>query len=275
MAVGEIDLQVAASLGDAGADVDVLELVAVVVEERLALVDAILPPGDDGAHLTLGAVEHGRDRRVRRLRAELGEQLPKPPLADTRRADHGREVAAEIARMAHVEHDHLVDVLAPPALLVEFQRRNADALLVDLGSAGVVGPVRGAADVALVRAVDRPEHQPVAVEDRHERRQVRQMVAAAVGIVQQVDVARPDAALEELVHRLGRERQRADMDRHMLGLGDQPSVRIAQRGREVAARVEDLRVGRAQHGLAHLLDDGAKAVLDHRDGDRVDGLAHG
>ena len=200
VAVGEVDLEVAALLGDAGADVDVLGSVAIVVEERLALVDAVLPAGNDGAHLPLGTVEHGRDRRMRRRRAELGEQLAEPALADARRADHGREIAAEVAGMAHIEHDHLVDVLAPLALLVELQRRNADAFLEDLGRAGVVGSVRGAADVALVRAVDRPEHQPVAVEDGHERRQVRQMIAAPVGVVQQVDVARPDPPLEELVH---------------------------------------------------------------------------
>ena len=211
---------------------------------------------------------------MRRRRAELGEQLPQPALADARRADHGREIAAEVAGMAHVEHDHLVDVLAPLALLVELQRRDADAFLVDLGGAGVVGAVRGAADVALVRAVDRPEGQAVAVEDRDEGRQVRQMVAAAVGVVEQVDVTRADRALEELVHRLGRERQSADMDRHMLGLRDQATLGVAQRGREIAARVQDLRVGGAQHRLAHLLDDGAKSMLDHGDGDRIDGKAH-
>jgi hypothetical protein len=177
--------------------------------------------------------------------------------------------------VAHVEHDHLVDVLAPLALVVELEWRDADALLIDLRGACVIGTVRGAADVALVRAVDRPEHQPVAVEHRHERGEIGQVVAPQIGIVQQVDVARPDPPLEGLVHRLGRERQRADVDRHMLGLGDQAPVRVAQRGREVAARVEDLRVGGAQHGLAHLLDDGAKAMLDHRHGDRVDGRAHG
>ena len=75
-----------------------LNAVAIVVEERLALVDAVLPAGDDGPHLPLGAIEDGRDRRVRRRRAELGEQLPQTALADARRADHGREIAAEVAR---------------------------------------------------------------------------------------------------------------------------------------------------------------------------------
>ena len=90
---------------------------AVIVEKRLALVDAVLPSGNDRPHLSLGAVEHGRDGRMGRCRAELREQLPEAALADARRADHCREIAAKVARMAHIEDDHLVDVLAPPPFL--------------------------------------------------------------------------------------------------------------------------------------------------------------
>ena len=60
------------------------------------------------------------------------------------------------------------------------------------------------------------------------------------------------------------------MDRHVLGLGDEPPVEVADRGREIAARIEDLRIGGAQHRLAHLLDDRQQAMLDHGDDDRVD-----
>src|SRR5262249_53539809 len=64
------------------------------------------------------------------------------------------------------------------------------------------------------------------------------------------------------------------MDRHVLGLGDQAAVEIADRHREIAARVEDLRIGGAQHRLAHLLDDGMQPMLDHRGDDRIGGV-HG
>ena len=272
--VGEIDVEVAAALGDARTDMDVLGVMAIVVEERLAFVDAILPARDDGADLPFGAVEHGLDRGMGGGRAELRQQLRQPALAEPGRAYHCREIAPEVAGMADVEHDQLVDVLAPHALVVEFQRRDAEAFLEDLGGGGVVGAVRGAADVALVRAVDRPEGKAVAVEHRHERRQVRQVIAAPIGIVEQVDIARTDRALEEIVHGPGRIRQRADVDRHMLGLRDQATLGVAQRGGEVAARIEDLRVGGPQHGLAHLLHDGVQPVLDHGDGDRIDDNAH-
>ena len=54
-----------------------------------------------------------------------------------------------------------------------------------------------------------------------------------------------------------------------------PSVTVGDRGGEVAARVEDLGVGGAQHRLAHLLDDGLEAVLHHGHGDGIDAIAHG
>ena len=100
------------------------------------------------------------------------------------------------------------------------------------------------------------------------------MVAAVVRIVQQEHVARMDVVAEELGDRLRRPGQRADMDRHMLGLRDQPPAQVADRGGEVAAGIEDLRIGGAQHRLAHLLDDGVQPVLHDRDGHRIDGVSH-
>src|SRR5262249_5418172 len=84
-----------------------------------------------------------------------------------------------------------------------------------------------------------------------------------------------DAAAEELLHGPDRPRDRAHVDRDVLGLGDEPSLRVAEGGGEVPARVEDLRVRGAQHRFAHLLHDGLEPMLDDRDGDRIDSLAHG
>ncbi len=272
MRIREVDLKVAAALGDGGADMDVLEFVAVVVEDRLALVDAVLPLRDDGAGLALGAVEHRLDRRMRRRPAELVGEGEEAPLADMGGADHRREIAAEVARMADIGGNHLHHVAPELAFGIEAQRRDADAFLPDLGGGGVVGAVGGAADIALMGAVDRPEDRLAVREDRHEGGEVGQMVAAVIGVVEQEDVAGIYVAGEEVAHRARRPGQGADMDRHMLGLGDEAAVEIADAGREIAAGVEDLRVGGAQHRLAHLLDDGEEAMLDDRDGDRIDGL---
>src|SRR5271166_1083397 len=80
-----------------------------------------------------------------------------------------------------------------------------------------------------------------------------------------------DVVAKELGHCLCRIGQGADMDRHVLGLGDQPAAHVADRGREVAARIEDLRIRRAQHRLAHLLDDRQQSMLYDRGDDRIDG----
>ena len=194
----------------------------------------------------------------------------KPPLADPGRADHRREVAAELARVTDVQDDRLEHVGAQRAGVVELERRDPDALLPDLGRAGVVGAVGGAADVALMRAVDRPEREALAVEHRDEGGEIRQVVAAVVGVVEQIDVARADRAAKAVVHRFRRPGQRADVDRHVLGLRDQAALGIADGGREIAARVDDLGVRGAQHRLAHLLGDRVQAMLDHGDRDRID-----
>ena len=49
----------------------------------------------------------------------------------------------------------------------------------------------------------------------------------------------------------------------MLRLRRQSSFTVAYRRRKVTAGVQDLRVGRAQHGFAHLLDDGFEAELQN------------
>ena len=140
-----------------------------------------------------------------------------------RRAQHRGEVAAKLARVSHVQRQHIEQILARPAGLGEPDRRDAQALLPDLGGAGIVGAVGGAADIALMGADDGPEQALVAIEHRHEGGEVGQMAAAVIGIVEQEDVARLDV-LEALLDRERRPWQRADMDREMIGLRDQPPV---------------------------------------------------
>src|SRR5437762_3667378 len=93
-----------------------------------------------------------------------------------------------------------------------------------------------------------------------------------VRVVQQEDVARMDAAGEGVAHRGHRPRDGAHVDRHVLGLGHQARLVVADGRGEVAAGVEDLRVGGAQHRLAHLLHDRLEPMGKHR---HRDGIDHG
>ena len=166
---GQIDLDVAALLGDLGGDADVGAAMAVIVEKRLAVEHAVLPGRDDGAGLLLGRVEDRLDRGFDHRRAELGEQSRQPPLAEMRRPEHRGEVAAEFAGVADVQRQQIEQVVAQLAGLVELDRRDAQAFLLDLGGAGIIGAMGGAADIALMRAHDGPE-QPLARQRTPARR---------------------------------------------------------------------------------------------------------
>ena len=182
-----------------------------------------------------------------------------------RRPQHRGEVAAEFAGVADVERQEVEQIVAQLSGLVELDRRDAQAFLKDFGRGGIVGAMGGAADIALMGADDGPEQALAAVEHRHEGGEVGQMAAAMIGIVEQDDVARLDI-LEAFLDRERGPWQRADMDRDMIGLRDQAAARVADREREVAAGIEDLRIGGAKHGFAHFLHDRTTADAGRRNG---------
>ena len=184
-------------------------------------------------------------------------------------SDLRREVATEVPRMAHVQRQHLEQVLAEGTVFGEADRRDAKTFLPDFRGGRVVGAMRGAADIAVMGADDRPEKQVISGEDRDEDGQVRQMAAAAIGVVEQVDGL--GVGIGHSLHQcLGGPGHGADMDGDMVGLGDQTASRVDQGDGEVPRRVEDLRIGGAQHGLAHFLGDGVQPVLQNRDGNGID-----
>ena len=221
---GQIDLDVAAFLGHLGGNADIGAAMAVIVEKRLAVEDAVLPGRDHSPRLLLRRVEDRLHGGFHHRRAELGKQSRQPPLAEMRRAQHRGEVAAEFAGVADVQRQQIEQIVAQLAGFIELDRRDAQAFLIDLGGGGIIGAMGGAADVALMRAHDGPEQPLVAGEDRHEGGQVRQMAAAMIGIVEQDDVARLHV-LEPLLDRERRPWQRADMNRQMIGLRDQAGAR--------------------------------------------------
>src|SRR5207248_2370782 len=95
------------------------------------------------------------------------------------------------------------------------------------------------------------------------------MAAAVIGIVEKNHVAWLDIP-KSLLDGKRRPRQRADMNRDVVGLSDQPSVYVANGKRKITAGVEDLRIGGAKHGFAHFFYDRAQPVLNHGSRDRID-----
>src|SRR6266699_2809638 len=64
------------------------------------------------------------------------------------------------------------------------------------------------------------------------------------------------------------------MNRDVIGLRDQAAACVANCERKVAAGIEDLRIGGAKHGLAHLLHDRTEAVLNDRTCNGIDFCGH-
>ena len=137
--VGQIDLDVAALLGHLRGDADVGAAMAVIVEKRLAVEHAVLPGRDDSAGLLLRRVEDRLDGGFDHRRAEFGKQSRQPPLAEMRRAEHRGEIAAEFAGVADVQRQQIEQVVAQLAGLIELDRRDAQAFLIDLGGGGIIG----------------------------------------------------------------------------------------------------------------------------------------
>src|SRR5882757_6555718 len=80
-----------------------------------------------------------------------------PPRQQARRPDHRREVTAKLSGVANVQRQQIEQIIAQPSRFVELDRGDTQSLLPDLGRAGIIAAMRGASDVALVRANDGPE----------------------------------------------------------------------------------------------------------------------
>src|SRR6267142_4735038 len=127
------------------------------------------------------------------------------------RAQHGCEIAAEFTGVTNVQRQEIEQIVAQLSGFVELDRRDAQSLLINLGRAGVIGAVGGAADITLMRAHDGPQQAPLAIEYRHEGGEIGQMAAAVVGSAEQDNFARLDV-LEALLDRERRPGQRTDMN---------------------------------------------------------------
>jgi len=182
----------------------------------------------------------------------------------------GPEVAGDLAGAAEVGADQREDVGIDLTALHEADGRDDEPLLIDLARhADAAG--RAAAHVHVVRDVgDVAEQRPV-VEDRRDERDVVQVHAAEIGIVDEDAVARRQplgaVGLDGARHDVG---QRAQVGGLGEGLGDGAQAGVEERAGEVAARLDVGGVGGPPQRGAHLLGDGQERVADHLEADGVD-----
>jgi hypothetical protein len=248
---GEVDLDLVATDGDGAAD---RQLAVDRLDSILGFPASVRQLGDrradDPLRIRVELVHRARDV----VSPAAVDQLREPLVGEAVRCELRAQIAAALVRMTHVRRHQLEHFVREP------QRRDHEALLVQLARAGGEARRLHAADIRMVRARD-----GVAELRARDERDVRQVRTAGKWIVEDEDVAdaRPAG------HHCGdRVRHRAEVHGDVLGLRDHPPLLVEERCRAVAALLDIGRKGRADQDDAHLLGDRAKRGADHleRDG---------
>jgi hypothetical protein len=232
------------------------------------------PPRRETAHerarQPLGPVHQLAGAAPQLVLAVLGREREQALLPDAVGGPLRQQVALALGRTAHVGEDEGQGLALERAGAHQVQRRDAQALAVDvLGARHRAGD--GAAHVGVVRAVGAEEIRPRAPGQEHGRDdgQVGQVRAAAVGIVEQHGVARSHR--HALDRGLDAHRRRAQVDRQVRGLADHAPAAVEERAGEVAPLADVGRERGAQERRAHLLGRGREQVLEHVEAQRIEG----
>jgi hypothetical protein len=215
----------------------------------------------------LGTVHDLGDRGIDLGPPVAVEQFEVAPLAGLHRGDLGAQIADRARRQPHVDADDVDQVLIHLAAILILDDRDLDAFRENVGAHAA----KHAADVEPVRHAAGEAGKLALVEDRQGEGEMVEMAAGDVGIVGDVDVARPDVLVAEVLdlrlHGLRHaadEHRQADTDRDGLALGRE------QAGGEVQRLVDDHVVGGAHEVGLHFLGHGEHAVAHDLDDHRID-----
>ena len=249
-----------------------VEIDAVVVEIVLEGVVTVR----DGLHLParqdLRAVQQLVDVVEHALRPVRREQLAQPDGPQPPRGDLRHEITAEHLGQPYVSLDQIEEVLVQLAAAEELGGRDDDALLVELGGIRRHAARRAPAHVLVMAHGARQRHRPPFGEHGQGERDVRQVGAAVVGIVEEEGVAVAHALGRERAHdALGRALERSQVDGNGRGLGDRLALDVEEGRRGVEALLDDRRRRALEQGQLHLVGDGLEAVAQHLQEHGVDG----
>ena len=231
--------------------------------------------GDAGPHARLGTVEIEADGLQQRVDAIAGADLVDALLRDAAGGEARLEVAEPLVGNAHVGEQEVERGLVHPPAFQDLERRDADALLVDLGRLAGHAAGHHAADVGPVGAHRRKEDQPAIAKDRIDDGHVVEMSAAGIGIVHENDVTRGERGAHLLHRRAHRPRHRHHVRADVLRLGDDLAVRREQPAGEVLGVVDGDRASGAAYRGAHLAHGGDQRLGQDFQRDRIEGGRHG
>ncbi len=211
-------------------------------------------------------VHDGLDRAQDLVAAVALDQFEKTPLAGLHRRDLRAQIAHGAARQPHVLLDHLDQRLVGPAAIVQFQDRDLQAFGENIGG----DAAERAADIEPMRHAAGEADQHVFVKDRQRQRDVIEVAAGEIGIVGDVDVARPHVLSAEMPDlRLDRFRHAADEHRQPDADGDGLALGGEQAGGEIERLVDDDVVGGAHEVGFHFLGHRDHAVAHDLGDDRI------
>ncbi len=272
---GPVDHHAAAGLADGDEQADRLAVVdAVVVDPVLEAPFAVGKLGEFRAREALRVVEHVGHQVLGTHRSILGEEFGELPLGDMAGGELRAQIARHLDRQPDVPLDERHDGLVELAGLVEFQRRDAQALGVDLGRVRRVRAGNAPADIGVM-AAGAGEREPLAlVIKRLEDEDVRQVHAAVERIVHDEDIARRHVVAVVAHDRRHRGRDRAKVPRKGQALRDKLAVGIREAGGVIHVVLEHARIRRAENGQRHFVRDREQCVLEQLKQDRIVGLGH-
>ena len=146
---------------------------------------------DNGARLLFGVVEDALNALQEIRRAEAGDNLVDLAFSDVDRSDLRFEIAPVLFRHAHVQPQDTRHILVQFAVADNLQRRNADALLHDIGQGARQRGGHRAADIGVVNMADHEAEDVAAVKDRLPDMNIGGMSGdvARIGVVGNADVA--------------------------------------------------------------------------------------
>ena len=139
-----------------------------------------------------------------------------------------REIAASHGRCAHVGEDELFEIGREPC------RRDDEAFLNELARTRRHAARRHSPDIGVMGSHDTVAADLSVDVDRADQRQIGEMAASGVRVVQQEKFARFGRRIE-MTHGSNRVRQGAQVDRNVRSLRDHLTVRAEQCGRCVPA----------------------------------------
>src|SRR5579875_387719 len=186
--------------------------------------------------------------------------------ADRYRRDLGPDIAERLLGHPDIGLDHLEHFIHHLALFVELERRNYEALFVDVASIRRDAAGRATPDINLMTQGTGKSDLIGTGIDRLENHDIGVMRASLVGVVHDHNVIGLEReVLRDIFCAIG---ERPLMRRNMVRLGNQLPRRVEQRRRAIHLLSKDHRVSRSHQGGPHLANRRDEIVADDfkRDG---------